>query len=76
MLIEIVIGSKWQHLNSRVYKVIHIANQASTNPDYPVTIVYIGDDGLVWCKPLENFICKMQRVPDDTKLGTQAPGLG
>ncbi len=33
----------WQHHNGGVYRVLHIANQQTTNPDkYPVTVVYQG----------------------------------
>lgn len=53
---------KWQHNNGTIYTVDCIANHASNNPDYPVTVVYIGPNGNLWAKPLDNFLQKMTRV--------------
>ena len=52
----------YQHLNGNIYTVIAIANQQSLRPEYPPTVVYKGSNGLVWAKPLANFIRKMTRI--------------
>ena len=56
------VGHSYQHINGNIYKVIAIANMRSERPEYPPTVVYEGSNGLVWCKPLVNFIRKMKRV--------------
>lgn len=56
------VNHTYQHINGNVYMVIAIANMRSERPEYPPTVVYEGTNGLVWCKPLVNFIRKMKRV--------------
>jgi hypothetical protein len=52
------IGSKWIHHNALgiEYTVILIANTSNDNPRYPITVIYQGDNGNVWAKPLKNFL--------------------
>lgn len=54
----------WQHHNGGVYRVLHIANQQTTNPDkYPVTVVYQGVvNGAVWTRPLSDWHRSMTSV--------------
>ena len=52
----------YQHINGNIYTVMAIANEHSTRPEYPPTVVYRGENDLVWCKPLENFLRKMKRI--------------
>ena len=47
---EIKEGSVWRHTNGNLYTVLRIANHASNNDRYPLTIVYIGNNGNVWAK--------------------------
>lgn len=56
------VGHKYQHINGNIYTVVAIANMRSERPEYPPTVVYEGNNGLVWCKPLANFIRKMKRI--------------
>jgi len=47
-------GTWWRHKNGSRYKVIMITNQHSKLPDkYPVTIVYAGENGHDWSRPLK-----------------------
>lgn len=55
-------NSIWMHHNGITYQVLHIANEDSTNPDYPETIVYKGGNGKVWAKLTENFLAKMTKL--------------
>lgn len=55
-------GQIYQHINSNIYTIIAIANEHSLRPEYPPSVVYQGENGLVWCKPLENFQRKMTRI--------------
>ena len=55
-------GQVYQHINSNIYTVIGVANEHSLRPDYPPTVVYQGENGLLWAKPLTNFQRKMTRI--------------
>lgn len=55
-------GQVYQHINSNIYTVVAIANEHSLRPDYPPSVVYQGENGLVWVKPLTNFLAKMTRI--------------
>lgn len=57
-----VTNSKWKHHNGLEYKVLLIANEGSTNPEYPQTVVYCGMNGKVWAKSLSNFLTKMEKL--------------
>lgn len=56
------VGHTYQHINGNIYTIIAIANMRSERPEYPPTVVYEGTNGLVWCKPLTNFMRKMRRL--------------
>lgn len=47
-------GSKWKHSNGIKYKVIAIANDLNTEK-YPTTIVYKGENGKIWSRPLSEW---------------------
>lgn len=55
-------GSRWQHQNGNTYTVELLANVDSERPEYPVTVVYRGDNGKVWAKSMDNFLSKMRPV--------------
>src|ERR1035441_1880855 len=48
-------GSKWTHHNGNLYVVLLLANQASTKPEYPVTVVYQGNNGNIWSRLLSDW---------------------
>ena len=50
-------GTWWRHKQSGSrYKVIMITNRHSKLPDkYPVTVVYSGENGHDWSRPLERW---------------------
>lgn len=55
-----IIGSQWKHwLTGCCYKVIEIANEYSSKPDYPVLVIYRGTNNLKWSIPLYNWYAKM-----------------
>ncbi len=56
------IGDRYKHRNGNMYTVIIIANEFSDRDEYPVTVVYQGDNGKVWAKPWHNFISRMTKV--------------
>lgn len=52
----------YQHINGNTYKVLFLANENTQREDYPVHVVYQGKNGLIWTKPLINFLNKMTRI--------------
>lgn len=60
---KVEVGNVYQHVNGNIYEVIAIANELSTRPEYPPTVVYKStSNNRVWAKPLSNFIRKMTRI--------------
>lgn len=50
------VGSKWTHTNGNLYEVIAIANKDTEYPDkYPITVVYKGENGKIWSRPLSDW---------------------
>lgn len=47
--------TRWKHHSGRVYTVLLITNTANTNPEYPVTVCYAGENGNTWSKTLKRF---------------------
>lgn len=57
--------SLWRHRNGRAYRVTGIANANSINPDaYPVSVVYEGSNGKVWCRPLRDWHRSMTLIEE------------
>jgi hypothetical protein len=48
-------GSDLVHTNGNEYRVMHLANAYSENERYPVMVVYSGQNGRVWCRPLSDW---------------------
>lgn len=66
---------RYRHENGCEYTVECLANEGSTRPEYPVTVVYRGDNGKVWTKTLDNFLAKMTFVPP-TKVQVEVTDRG
>ena len=62
--ISLVKGSQWQHENGIKYTVVGIANTHHISPDYPITILYVGRNGHLWAKVLDNFLEKMSPIDE------------
>lgn len=56
------IGTCWQHTNGAWYNVRFYTNQCSTNPKYPLTIVYEGAGGNLWSRPADDWHRSMTAV--------------
>lgn len=55
--------SWWRHTNGNIYQVVEIANRYTERPDqYPVTVIYKGANGRVWCRPLKNWYRSMSEA--------------
>lgn len=55
--------SRWQHTNGNVYTVLLLTNEGTTNPTkYPITVVYQGQNGLVWSRPLKDWHRSMMQI--------------
>ena len=48
-------GSRWRHTNGNEYEVMCIANLHSTNPQYRITVVYVGTNGRIWARPVTDW---------------------
>lgn len=57
-------GQKWRHRNGIEYRVVCLTNEHSTRPEYPVTVVYQGENKRLWSKTKDDFIAKMTFVPE------------
>ena len=59
-------GTKWQHHKNKtlVYEVIHIANEGGSI-EYPLSVVYKGENGKIWVKTNARFYQTMIEVKDD-----------
>lgn len=61
-------GARWRHNSGAFYNVLEVAN---TNADeerrdeYPVLIVYMGDDGRVWARTLEKWLGSMVYIESE-----------
>lgn len=58
-------GSRWEHHSGRIYTVLGVANTENANPKYPITVVYVGENGNLWAKTLSNFLetmCEIQAI--------------
>ncbi len=59
------IGSVWMHTNGNRYFVLHIANEYSKYPErYPITVVYQGENGRIWCRPLADWRRSMTPISE------------
>lgn len=56
-------GSVWSHTNGNRYTVICIANEFTERPDqYPQTVVYQGENGRIWSRPVSDWARSMTLV--------------
>lgn len=49
------VGDYYRHHSGRVYRVVLVANDHGTNPEYPVSVAYEGENGFHWIKTIERF---------------------
>lgn len=57
--------STWEHTNGNHYAVLFIANEFTERPDqYPQTVVYKGENGRVWSRPVSDWARSMTLVKD------------
>lgn len=58
------LGTRWVHTNGNVYTVFLITNLKSDRPEkFPVTVVYEGQNGNVWSRPLSQWHRSFTQVP-------------
>lgn len=57
------VNDVYKHHNGNEYLILAIANEKSTRPEYPVTVVYQGMlNKAIWAKTLDNFKKKMEYI--------------
>lgn len=60
------VGSVWKHHSGRLYRVLMITNYATTKPEqYPVSVVYEGQNGFKWSGTLDDWHRRMTLLPFD-----------
>ena len=65
---EVKTNSVWKHTNGNLYIVLVIANEKADESriqQYPVTVVYGGENGNVWSRPLTEWHRSMSYVGDN-----------
>lgn len=65
------VASRWRHTNGREYLVAAITNEGNNHPDHPVTVLYRGDNGRFWSRPLSDWRRSMTLIPGKTAPAAQ-----
>lgn len=62
-------GSVWKHKKGNKYNVIMLTNMDGdrVDPDFPPTVVYKGEDGRVWSRPLSRWCGSFTPIPFDVE---------
>lgn len=55
-------SDRYRHANGIEYTVVGITNEHSDRAEYTPKVVYQGDNGRLWDKPLEDFMRKMKLI--------------
>jgi hypothetical protein len=51
-----LIGTRWVHTNNHhAYTILLLTNEHSENDNYQIQVVYKGDNGKIWSKPLSDW---------------------
>lgn len=62
-------GSQWAHTNGNRYTVLCIANEFTERPEqYPQTVVYRGENGRIWSRPVSEWGRSMTPVESGAKV--------
>ena len=61
---DLKLGSKWIHNNGNEYEIIAIANTYSQKEEYPITIIYKGDNGRVWSRQMIDWSRSFRKKPE------------
>jgi len=52
-------GKQYKHKNGNIYTVIPLTNTGATTPErlkeHPIDVVYMGQNGKVWSRPLNDW---------------------
>lgn len=52
----------WTHKNGCQYMVVMLSNTDSQRSEYPTQVTYVGKNGKLWSKDLDNFLSKMTQT--------------
>jgi hypothetical protein len=62
---EVRVSSRWKHRNGNIYTVTMLANTDSTRQDdYPVMVVYRGENGKIWCRAFSDWHRSMTLIDE------------
>lgn len=60
-----VLNSRWVHKNGNQYTVICVTNLKTTrHEEYPITVVYRGDNGNLWSRLLSRWYGSMTEIKE------------
>lgn len=63
---EIKSGTRWTHKNHHMkYTVLFITNLQGNIVKHPPDVVYLGDNGNLWSRPLFTWHESMERIEDE-----------
>jgi hypothetical protein len=65
-------GSRWRHHSGAFYEVVLIANLPNSER-YPETVVYRGENGQTWARPLSDWHRSMTRIEPPKPAPRPAP---
>jgi len=64
LLQDVASGSKWVHRNGLVYTVLFLTNIDTQHPHHAITVVYVGPNGKLWSRPLDDWYRSMTKKED------------
>ncbi len=68
--------SRWRHTNGNLYTVLCVANEFTERPEqYPPTVVYQGDNGRIWSRPVSDWSRSMTLVNEVAAFRVAQPLL-
>ena len=62
------VGTFWLHKSGTKYEVINVCNLHANNErreEYPLLVIYRGDDGKVWSRGLPSWYRSMKPLTED-----------
>lgn len=56
---KIILGGKYRHNNGYTYVVLFFTNVDSSKEEYPPSVVYVGENGKFWSRPIADWFRSM-----------------
>jgi hypothetical protein len=59
---EEFVGKQYKHYNGNVYTVLYLTNTSTLSEKYPISVVYMGQNGNVWSRLLSDWFSSFTKV--------------